>query len=116
LDQAINAIYGEEPSITALAIVVNDQIYWQTENWDLTADLPGILSTWTGGGGGSINISGVKYIVLSAGQDHISATNIQGQGHIVGCPCKSGKIIAYVSPDGDNRGALMALQKHAHEI
>jgi len=33
----------------------------QTQNWDLTADLPDIMSVWQGGGG-SLNIQGIKYI------------------------------------------------------
>lgn len=113
MEEAINNIYAEEPSITALAIIVNNQIYWQTDNWDLSPNISQILSIWTMGGGGSINISNVKYIVLSADEYILTATNVQGQGHIIGCSCKSGKLIGYVGPDGDARGAMVTLQKYA---
>lgn len=112
MEEAINNIYADEPSITALAIIVNNQIYWQTDNWDLSPNISQIMSMWSMGGGGSITISNVKYIVLSADEYNFTATNVQGQGHIVGCPCKSGKLIAYVSPDGDARGAMVSLQKY----
>lgn len=109
LGTAIMNLMQADPSITAVtAINASGQILMQTENWDISPDIPGILSIWQGGGG-SLNIQGIKYITLEAAPERIVGTNVQGQGHIVGMRLGTGAIIAYVSPSGEPRGALTAM-------
>ena len=116
-EQNIQSMMAEEPSITAVVVLQGSQIVYQTPNWDCTADANTLARAFqSAGGGGSIHIQQVKYMLLDVSQDRLSATNLQGQGHIVGCPCASGHVIAYVDPAGDNRGALMTLQKWAQYI
>ncbi len=111
-EQNVASLMAEEPSITAVVVVQGNQIVYQTPNWDCTGDVSAINRAFqSAGGGGSIHIQEVKYMLLDVSQDRLSATNLQGQGHIVGCPCASGHVVAYVDPQGDNRGALMTLQK-----
>lgn len=106
---AMVEIQQNDPNITALtAINASGSIVMQTENWDLTPDLSGILSVWQGGGG-SLSVQGIKYITLEATPERLVGTNVQGQGYIVGIAAGSGKIIAYVSPQGEPRGALQTM-------
>ena len=109
LGTAISNILQMDPNITAItAIDANGTIVMQTENWDLSADISGILGIWQGGGG-SLNVQGIKYITLEAIPERLVGTNVQGQGSIVGMSVGSGKIIAYVSPAGEPRGALQTM-------
>ena len=114
-DEIINSIMTENPSITAIAIESNGTLTYQTANWDLSADISTVIRIWSGGqGGGSLNIMGIKYICLDISPERLIATNVQGQGHIVGAKGVSGsRMVTYVSPDGDARGALATLNKMA---
>jgi len=49
------------PITAVITVNASGVIVMQTQNWDLTADLPDIMSVWQGGGG-SLNIQGIKYI------------------------------------------------------
>lgn len=107
-EQNVASIMAEDPSITAVVVLSGNQIVYQTPNWDCTADASAMARAFqSSGGGGAINVQEVKYMLLDVSQDRMVATNIQGQGHLVGCPCASGHVVAYVDPQGDNRGALI---------
>jgi len=109
LGTAINQLMQMDPTITAVtAVNASGVIVMQTQNWDLTADLPGIMNVWQGGGG-SLNIQGIKYITLEAVPERLVGTNVQGQGHIVGMKVGTGALIAYVSPQGEPRSALTTM-------
>ena len=98
---AINQIMQMDPNITAVtAINASGVIVMQTENWDLTPDIPTIMGIWQGGGG-SLTIQGIKYIALEVVPERLVGTNVQGQGSIVGMKVGSGAIIAYVAPQGE---------------
>ena len=98
-------------TISAITVIdLNGAILWQTNNWDLSADIPGIMQVWQGGGGGgSLNIQGIKYVILNAEPERIVARNMQGQGNIVLMKTGNGAIIAYVSPEGEPRSALTTM-------
>ncbi len=109
LGTIMNQIMQMDPNITAItAVNASGAIIMQTQNWDLSADLLTIMGVWQGGGG-SLNIQGIKYITLEASPERLVGTNVQGQGHIVGMKVGTGAIIAYVSPQGEPRGALTTL-------
>ena len=109
LGTAISQMMQMDPSITAVtAIDANGAILMQTENWDLSPDISAILGIWQGGGG-SLNIQGIKYLTLEAIPERLIGTNVQGQGHIVGMKVGSGAIIVYVSPQGEPRSALTTM-------
>ncbi len=109
LGTAINQMMQMDPNITAVtAINASGAIVMQTQNWDLTPDLSTIMGVWQGGGG-SLNIQGIKYITLEATPERLVGTNVQGQGSIVGMSAGTGKIIAYVAPQGEPRGALQIM-------
>ena len=109
LGTAINQIMQMDPNITAVtAINASGAIVMQTENWDLTPDIPTIMGVWQSGGG-SLNIQGIKYIALEVVPERLVGTNVQGQGSIVGMKVGNGAIIAYVAPQGEARGALQIM-------
>ena len=109
LGTAISNLLQMDPTITAVtAVNASNQIVMQTENWDLSPDLPSIMRIWAGGGG-SLNIQGIKYITLEASPERLVGTNVQGQGHIIGMKVGTGAIIAYVSPQGEPRGAMTTM-------
>lgn len=112
-DELITNIMSQNPSITAIAIESNGSILYQTQNWDLSSDVSTLIDLWQScQGGGSIIVQGIKYLCLDISPERLIATNIQGQGHIVASTGNSGnRLIAYVSPDGDARGALAVLNK-----
>ena len=106
---AIQQIMQMDPNITAISAVnASGSIMMQTENWDLSADLGGIMDLWRAGGG-SLSIQGIKYIPLEVIPERLVGTNVQGQGHIVGIKVGSGVIIAYISPQGEPRSALQTM-------
>ncbi|NVM28323.1 MAG: hypothetical protein HWN65_05735 [Candidatus Helarchaeota archaeon] len=109
LGTVMNQLMQMDPSITAVtAVNASGAIVMQTQNWDLTPDLRTIMGVWQGGGG-SLNIQGIKYICLEATPERLVGTNVQGQGHIVGMKVGNGALIAYVSPQGEPRGALSVM-------
>jgi hypothetical protein len=107
---AIQQMMQMDPNITAItAVNAGGSIVMQTENWDLSADLGGVLNLWRSGGGGSLSIQGISYICLEAIPERLIGTNVKGQGHIVGIKVGNGMIIAYISPQGEPRGALQTM-------
>ncbi|MFX1295457.1 MAG: hypothetical protein ACFFD2_11495 [Promethearchaeota archaeon] len=109
LGSVITNLLQMDPNIIAVTVIdANGTIIMQTENWDLSADIPGIFKIWQGGGG-SLNIQGIKYITLEAIPERLVGTSVQGHGSIIGMSVGTGKIIAYVSPSGEPRSALQTM-------
>jgi len=106
---AVQNVMQLDPNIVAVTVIdANGTIIMQTENWNLVNDIPGIMATWSQGGG-SLSIQGISYIALEVIPERIVGTNVRGQGHIVAVKLLAGSIIAYVSPQGDARSALTAM-------
>ncbi|MBD3256298.1 MAG: hypothetical protein GF383_14465 [Candidatus Lokiarchaeota archaeon] len=96
-----------EPSIIAVAILQGRDIIYSTDNWDISADIGRVLSSWSSMNAQFIMISGVKYSMLQCTSERIVATSIRGEGHIVGAKDEEHKLIAYVEPDGPMNVATM---------
>ena len=113
----ITKLWNKNETVSAIAIMAgsNNSIIYQTDNWDLRYDLGNIMSTWNAQGG-SIEVLGVRYSTLQCTPERLVATNVRGQGHIVGA--KDGKIIAvaYLLPDADVGGSYMDVARCAGEI
>ncbi|MFX0072067.1 MAG: hypothetical protein ACFFAO_13345 [Candidatus Hermodarchaeota archaeon] len=101
-----NLMQGE-PTIIAVAIIKGKDIIYTTDNWDISADLGRVLSSWASMNSQFIMISGVKYSLLQCTSERLVATSIRGEGHIVGAKDDEHKIIAYVEPDGPMNAAYM---------
>ena len=102
----IDELISVNDKILAVTIIrpTSNEIVYQTNNWDITADIANIMSAWSSNQP-SINITGVKYSSISITPDRLIATNIGGQGHI--CISKSQVkdrsmiIVCYLTADGN---------------
>lgn len=108
----VRSLMQSESSILAIAIIDNSSnIVYTTDNWDISAEVKMISSGWVTQKLPAITISGVKYMTLQVSEIDLVATNITGQGHIVGVKDEQIKVIAYIQPEGDMKGAIVELTR-----
>jgi hypothetical protein len=110
-----NKLIATDKTIVATAVIsLNGSILHQTSNWSV--DGGSIISTFKKKEP-SINIQGIKYSTLDINEDRLIATNVTGQGHIVGAAV-GGKalLIAYITSAGDPRAAYIEVDRAAREI
>lgn len=111
---AATAVYNlmqGDPSIIAGAVLVGKEIIYTTDNWDISADVDRIVSSWIGQNARFIMVTGVKYSILQMEAERLVAMSMKGEGSIVAAKDDEHKLIVYVGPDGDGRGAAMDVQK-----
>ena len=105
---AIQMLLQKDPSIIAAAVIQGrDTILYSTDNWDVSADIAKVISSWNSMNAQFIMISGVKYSVLQCTSERLVATSIRGEGHILGAKDDEHKLIVYLEPDGEPMGATM---------
>lgn len=105
---AVYNLMQSEPGVIAVAVIEgNNQIAYSTDNWDISADVSRIASSWASMKAQFIMVSGVKYSMLQCTIERIVATSIRGEGHIVGAKDDERKVIAYVEPDGNMNTAYV---------
>jgi hypothetical protein len=105
---AVSNLMQKDPNIIAVAVLEGKKdIVFQTDNWDVSPDIDRVISSWVGQNAAFIKMSGVKYSMLQCTEERMAATSVKGEGSIVAAKDDEHKIIAYVSPDGDMRGAMM---------
>jgi len=108
----VNNLIQLLPDIYAVAIVKGrNEIVYSTENWDISADVEKISSSWNSMKAPSIMVSGVKYIMLQCEIDCMVATSVKGEGHIVGGKNEEMKIITYIEPNGDIKAAIVEITR-----
>jgi hypothetical protein len=113
----IYKLMEKDPNIIAAAVLKGKKdIIFQTDNWDIRPDIDRVISSWIGMNAAFINISGVKYSMLQCTAERMAATSVKGEGSIVAAKDDEHKIIAYVSPDGDMRGAMMDTARALDEM
>ncbi len=111
---AATAVYNlmqEDPSIIAAVVVKGKEIIYTTDNWDISADVGRVVSSWIGQNARHIMVTGVKYSILQMEAERFVAMSYKGEGSIVAAKDDEHKLIVYVGPDGDGRGAAMEVQK-----
>ena len=107
----------KDPSIIAAAIVQGrDTILYSTDNWDISADVAKVTSSWNSLTAQFIIISGVKYSVLQCTSERLVATSIKGEGHVLGAKDEEHKIIIYLEPDGEPMGAAMDTSRAVSQL
>lgn len=98
----ISELYAINEYASAITIVNSSgtQILYQTENWDISYDIPQLLVTWNSQGS-SVSVQGINYMALQNTPERLVCTNIKGQGHIVAA--RNGNVVgvAYFMPDAD---------------
>ncbi len=116
-EQAVYNLMQKDPTIIAAVVVTGkNSIVYQTDNWDVSSEIGQVISSWTGQNAQFIKISGVKYSILQCTGERMTAISIRGEGSIVGAKDDEYKLIAYVSPDGDMRGAMMDTSRALSEM
>ena len=126
VENIIDALLDEEPNVHGVAIVGKDgTLITQTENWDITGDLP-VINTLLGEklelgqkGLTSITIQGIKYMIVENTEERKIGTNITGKGHLIIAPVPiggTGALICYINPAAGPRDALFAVQTYALKL
>jgi len=111
-ESIVNDFIHTMPSVYAVAIIeANNEIVFSTDNWDISADIDNICTSWNAQNAPFINVSGVKYTMLECEIDSMVATSIRGEGHIVGCKDEERKIITYIEPNGDRKAAIIEISR-----
>jgi hypothetical protein len=100
-ENAVKNLKQSDPDIVSVAIIEGkDALAYSTENWNISADVQKLVSTWETTYGQSITISGKKYAILQSTPERLIATSIN-EGHIVGAKDDERKIIVSVKPNGN---------------
>ena len=108
---AVYNLMQNDPHMIAAAVLKGKEIVYSTDNWDISADIGRVISSWVGQNAQFVMISGVKYSVLQCEPERLIATNLRGEGSIVCAKDDEFKVIVYLEPDGYAPGAAMDVQK-----
>ncbi|MHA1525883.1 MAG: profilin family protein [Promethearchaeota archaeon] len=108
---AVYNLMQNDPHMIAAAVLKGKEIVYSTDNWDISADIGRVISSWIGQSAQFIMMSGVKYSVLQCEPERLIATNLRGEGSIVCAKDEEFKIIVYLEPDGYAPGAAMDVQR-----
>ncbi|MFX1257186.1 MAG: hypothetical protein ACFFAN_04975 [Promethearchaeota archaeon] len=129
IENIIDELLDVESNIHAVAIINQDgSLLTQTDNWDIIVDL-----SKEGGinellrtklelgqkGMTSINIFGIKYMIVENTEERKIGTNITGKGHIIIAPIPvggTGALITYINPQVGPRDALLNVQEFARKM
>ena len=113
---AVYNLMQKDPSIIAVAVLQGNNVIYSTDNWDISADIGKVVSSWNSMNAQFIMISGVKYSILQCTTERLVATSIRGEGHILGSKDEEHKIIVYLEPDGEPMGATMDTARALSEL
>jgi hypothetical protein len=109
---AVYNLMQADPHIIAAAVLTGkSEIIYSTDNWDISADIDRVVSSWIGQNAQFIMVSGVKYSILQCEPERLVATSIRGEGSIVAAKDDEYKLIVYLEPDGYAPGAVMDVQR-----
>ncbi|MFX1308473.1 MAG: hypothetical protein ACFFB6_10840 [Promethearchaeota archaeon] len=108
---AIYNLMQADPNIIAAAVIKGKEIIYTTDNWDISGDVDRVVSSWIGQNAQFIMVSGVKYSILQMESERLVAISLKGEGSICAAKDEEHKLICYLQPDGDARGAIMDVQR-----
>ncbi|MHA1341971.1 MAG: profilin family protein [Promethearchaeota archaeon] len=115
VNQVVDELLNEEPNVGAVAVIKSDgSIIFQTENWDLSSDVQSVLNAPKGGT--SINLLGIKYMIVENTPERIIGTNVTGKGHVIIAPFKGGFLVTYILPQVGPRDVLFNVQQSAQKL
>lgn len=126
VESLIDQLLNEETLVGGVAIIGKDgALITQTENWNISVDLGKINELITNNpdlgqkGIQSIEIQGVKYMIVENTEERKIGTNIRGQGHLIVCPIPvggKGGLVCYIIPEAGPRDALLNVQGFALKL
>ncbi|MFW9973047.1 MAG: hypothetical protein ACFFDF_22880 [Candidatus Odinarchaeota archaeon] len=108
---AVYNLMQADPNIIAAAVIKGKEVIYTTDNWDISGDVDRVLSSWTGQNAQFIMVTGVKYSILQMEPERLVAVSLKGEGSICAAKDEEHKLICYLQPDGDARGAIMDVQR-----
>ena len=108
---AVYNLMQSDPNIIAATVIKGKDIIYSTDNWDISGDVDRIVSSWIGQNAQFIMVSGVKYSILQMETERLVAISLKGEGSICAAKDEEHKLICYLQPDGDARGAIMDVQR-----
>ena len=108
---AVYNLMQADPNIIAAAVIKGKQVIYTTDNWDISGDVDRVISSWIGQNAQFIMVSGVKYSILQMESERLVAISLKGEGSICAAKDDEHKLICYLQPDGDARGAVMDVQR-----
>jgi hypothetical protein len=108
---AVYNLMQSDPNIIAAAVIKGKQVIYSTDNWDISGDVDRLVSSWIGQNAQFIMVSGVKYSILQMETERLVAISLKGEGSICAAKDDEHKLICYLQPDGDARGAIMDVQR-----
>ena len=105
------------PEILTVAIVERqNEIAYSTDNWNISADIQNVCSSWDSMKAPFVVVSEVKYTMLQCEIDIMVATSLQEKGHIVGCKDRERRIITCITPEGDTKAAIIEISRTLAEM
>ena len=110
-ETAVYNLMQSDPNIIAAAVIKGKDLIYTTDNWDISGDVSRIVSSWAGQNAQFIMVSGVKYSMLQMEAERMVAISLKGEGSICAAKDDEHKLICYLQPDGDARGAVMDVQR-----
>ena len=108
---AVYNLMQSDPNIIAAAVIKGKEIIYTTDNWDISGDVDRLVSSWIGQNAQFIMVSGVKYSILQMEVERLVAISLKGEGSICAAKDEEHKLVCYLQPDGDARGAVMDVQR-----
>jgi hypothetical protein len=106
-----------EPAVFGGAIINNaGNLAYQTENWEISADVPQIKQILGGENPGSVSIMKIKYMIVEFTPERVIATNVARKGHIIIAPVERGALVTYIDPAKGPRDALFNVQQYALKL
>ncbi|MFW9793979.1 MAG: hypothetical protein ACFFEE_06750 [Candidatus Thorarchaeota archaeon] len=109
-----NQLYANNPKIQAFAVAKSGVIIWQTENWDLVADVDTIMNVLKDDKS-KVTVGGVKYKrVLSSGDTFIATAD---EGHLLISKIdEEAWAIAFAIPLADPELSIIDVTKSAIQL
>jgi predicted regulator of Ras-like GTPase activity (Roadblock/LC7/MglB family) len=126
IESLIDDLLDEEQNVYGVAVISQDgNLVTQTENWDISGNLDKfneLLQTKLDlgeKGMSSIEVQGIKYMIVENTEERKIGTNIKGKGHIIVCPIPiggEGALVCYINPQVGPRDALFTVQEYARKM
>lgn len=108
---AVYNLMQSDPNIIAAAVIKGKEVVYTTDNWDISGDVDRVVTSWIGQNAQFLIVSGVKYSILQMEAERLVAISLKGEGSICAAKDEEHKLICYLQPDGDARGAIMDVQR-----
>lgn len=122
-EKLIFDLMDTEPAVFGGAVInSNNELVYQTENWDLQQEIEELGNIITeakkenGNNPGRIQIMKITYMVVEFTPERIIATNVSRKGHIIVAMANEGAIVVYIDPNVGPRDALFNVQSFARKL